>query len=393
MSYRAIYAYPWNLADEGVSAVVDAVRALGIDTITSPAATTPASFSATDGKERSIFPTTARSISRPIRRVTAPSSRRSTACSRARRAVAKWPGASRVAVNVWLVLLHNTRLGALIRSRRSATRSATLTSTASVLLRRMRATTRRARQGRHRELRCGRHLDRDAGLSALSHGYHHEFAMVKSNPWLDSMLGLCFCDHCLREAPTAGIDARGLQARVRAEIDAYLSSDIDFPDDMAEAFWRVTSRADGELTRYLDLRIDGRDLAGRGDSRRTVRADASVAVIPSVARPTGGAWYEGSDLHALATTAGIIEACFYEPSAMRVKADLFDTKRRLKGAGKLRGIIGPGFPDLVSRTEVVEAAQALRDAGISEVAFYNYGHLRRSNIDWIADALAVFGDG
>jgi hypothetical protein len=47
----------------------------------------------------------------------------------------------------------------------------------------------------------------------------------------------------------------------------------------------------------------------------------------------------------------------------------------------------------MSRTEVVEAAQALRDAGISEVAFYNYGHLRRSNINWIADALAVFGDG
>jgi hypothetical protein len=34
MSYRAIYAYPWDLADEGVAAVVDDVRALGIDTIT-----------------------------------------------------------------------------------------------------------------------------------------------------------------------------------------------------------------------------------------------------------------------------------------------------------------------------------------------------------------------
>jgi len=52
-----------------------------------------------------------------------------------------------------------------------------------------------------------------------------------------------------------------------------------------------------------------------------------------VARPTGGAWYEGSDLGALASIAGIIEACFYEPSAMRVKADLFDIRRRLKGRG------------------------------------------------------------
>jgi hypothetical protein len=39
---------------------------------------------------------------------------------------------------------------------------------------------------------------------------------------------------------------------------------------------------------------------------------------------------------------------------------------------------------------VVAAARALHEAGISEVAFYNYGLLRRRNLGWIADALAVF---
>ena len=86
--------------------------------------------------------------------------------------------------------------------------------------------------------------------------------------------------------------------------------------------------------------------------RAAVRKDADVAVIPSVARPTGGAWYEGSDLTALAATAGIIEACFYEPSAMRVKSDLFDIRRRLKGKGKLRGILRPSHPDLVDQGRV-----------------------------------------
>jgi len=122
-----------------------------------------------------------------------------------------------------------------------------------------------------------------------------------------------------------------------------------------------------------------------------VRADATVAVIPSVARPTSGAWYEGSDLHALAHAAGIIEASFYEPSAERVRADIYDIRRRLRGAGTLRGILRPGFPDLQSRSELVAAATALRDAGVSGIAFYNYGHVRRNNLAWIADALAVFG--
>ena len=110
-------------------------------------------------------------------------------------------------------------------------------------------------------------------------------------------------------------------------------------------------------------------------------------MIPSVARPTGGAWYEGSDLRALAETAGIIEACFYEPSAMRVKADLFDIRRRLKGAGKLRGILRPSHPDLSTKAEFLAAVEALRDGGVDELAFYNWGHLRRANLAWIGDAL------
>jgi hypothetical protein len=229
------------------------------------------------------------------------------------------------------------------------------------------------------------------GFLPYAHGYHHEFAMVPPSTWLHARLGLCFCDHCVKKAEATGIDARGLQARVRAEIDNYLSGDIDFPGDMAEAFWLSDVATDGALTRFLNWRSTVVTSLVQ-EIRANVRANVSVAVIPSVARPTSGAWYEGSDLHALATAAGIIEACFYEPSATRVRADIYDTKRRMNGAGALRGIIRPGFPDLVSRSDVVETARALRDAGISEIAFYNYGHLRRSNINWIADALAVFGD-
>jgi hypothetical protein len=230
------------------------------------------------------------------------------------------------------------------------------------------------------------------GFLPYAHGYHHEFAMVPPNTWLNARLGLCFCDHCVENAAAAGIDARGLQACIRTEVDAYLSGDIDFPADMAEAFWLSDVATDGTLARFLEWRSTV-VTSLVAEIRAHVRADVRLAVIPSVARPTGGAWYEGTDLHALATASGIIEACFYEPSSERVRADIYDTKRRMNGAGTLRGIIRPGFPDLVRRSDLVDAARALRDAGVSELAFYNYGHLRRSNLGWIADALAVFEDG
>ena len=296
-----------------------------------------------------------------------------------------------VAANAWLVLLHNSRLGEL--HPHSTVRNAFGDRYVYSLCP-------SAPEAREYAIALCRDITDNYRVTGISletpgflpyaHGYHHEFAMVKPNRWLDSRLGLCFCDHCVERAAAAGIDARRLETTVREDIESYLAGDVDFPDDMAEAFWLSDVATDGALSSFLNWRCDVVTSLVR-EIRAAVRADATVAIIPSVARPTGGAWYEGSNLRALAQATGIVEACFYEPSVERVRAEIRDVQRRLAGAGKLRGILRPGFPDLQSRAELVAAAKALCDAGISEIAFYNYGHLRRSNLAWIADALAVFG--
>jgi hypothetical protein len=68
---------------------------------------------------------------------------------------------------------------------------------------------------------------------------------------------------------------------------------------------------------------------------------------------------------------------------------VFDLLRRLRGQGRLRGILRPAFPDFGSRGDFVEAMTALGGAGVEEVAFYNWGHLRDANLDWIPDGLAA----
>jgi hypothetical protein len=228
------------------------------------------------------------------------------------------------------------------------------------------------------------------GFLPYQHGFHHEFALLRQNRWFDAQMGLCFCEHCLHGAERKGIDAIRLKRKVARDLEAYLDGDVDFPGDMAEAFW-LADMHDGELSAYLRFRSETVTLLV-AEIRAAVRGDAAVAVIPSVARPTGGAWYEGTDLAALADTADAIEVCFYEPGVQRIRADLFDVERRVGGTGRLRAILRPAWPDLESRADLVGAATALRDAGIADIAFYNYGHLRRSNLAWIADALAVFGD-
>ena len=74
---------------------------------------------------------------------------------------------------------------------------------------------------------------------------------------------------------------------------------------------------------------------------------------------------------------------------MRVKSDLFDIKRRLKGRGKLRGILRPSHPDLSTKAEFLAAIDALREGGVDELAFYNWGHVRAANLVWIGEGLEL----
>jgi hypothetical protein len=392
MSHRAIYAYPWDLADEGVVDAIGEITALGIDTLTIAGSYHAGKFLRPHGRSRRVFfpeDGTVYFEAEPARYGAIKPIRASLVQERdvLREATAH----PHVAANAWLVLLHNSRLGEL--HPQSTVRNVFGDPYVYSLCP-------SAPDAREYAVALSKDVTDNYAVTGISletpgflpyaHGYHHEFAMVKPNRWLESRLGLCFCDHCVGNAAAAGIDADRLRATMREEVETYLAGDADVPDDMAEAFWLSDVAAEGTLSSYLQWRCGVVTTLVR-EIRAAVRADATVAIIPSVARPTCGAWYEGSDLRALAEAAGIVEACFYEPSVERIRADVRDTQRRLKGAGTLRGILRPGFPDLQSRSDLVAAVEALRDAGVSGIAFYNYGHLRRSNLAWIADALAVFG--
>ncbi len=74
-----------------------------------------------------------------------------------------------------------------------------------------------------------------------------------------------------------------------------------------------------------------------------------------------------------------------------MKADLYDVKRRLRGRGRLRGILRPAHPDFTQRGEFLAAVEALADNGVDEIAFYNWGHLRDANVAWIGEALRMVG--
>jgi len=388
MSYKAIYTYAWDLAEEGVSKAVGQFEALGLDTVTIAGSYHAGKFLRPHGRAGKVyFPEdgTVYFKANPARYGAIKPVANSLLSSQD--VLRELTSQERMKTNVWLVLLHNTLLGSAHPD------SAVSNAFGDRYIYNLCPS---APDARAYAIGLAQDVTETYAVSGLSmetpgflpyaHGFHHEFALNRPNRWLDSQLGLCFCPHCLKGAKAAGINATRLKTQVAEDVSAYLASDLDYPADMAEAFWAADTRTDGDLKAYLDWRCTVVTSLVR-DIRGAVRKDVDVAVIPSVARPTGGAWYEGSDLAALADATGIIEACFYEPGATRVKADLFDIRRRLRGKGHLRGIVRPAFPDLETKGDFLAAMQALGAGGVSEVAFYNWGHLRSANIGWIADGL------
>ncbi|MEO8757153.1 MAG: hypothetical protein ABI398_05295 [Devosia sp.] len=391
MSYKAIYSYAWDLAETGIGAAIDEFMAIGLDTVTIAGSYHAGKFLRPHGKTGKVyFPEDGTTYFGSDESRYGAIKPRPNSMLAGRDVLRELTDDGRVAINVWLVLLHNTALGmahpeSVVRNAFGDPYFYSLCPSAP--------DARAYARGLARDVTetypiAGISMEAP-GFAPYAHGYHHEFALLPSNPWLENLLGLCFCDRCVAAAEGRGIDAKRLKAQVAADIERYLASDIDFPPDMAEAFWRADVVANGELRRYLDFRNDV-VTSLVAEIRVDVRPDANVAVLPSVARPTGGAWYEGSDLRALGEATGLIEACFYEPSPMRVKADLFDIRRRIGKDVTLRGVLRPSFPDFSTKGDFLAAIDALREGGVDEFGFYNYGHLRQANLAWIGAAL---GDG
>jgi hypothetical protein len=392
LGQHAIYTYAWDLAETGAGPAIDRFLACGLDTVTLAGSYHAGKFLRPHGTGGKVyFPEDGTVYFRhdpgrygPIRPV-------ANAMLPERDMFAELIADGRMAVNAWLVLLHNTLLGS--RHPEAVTRNAFGDPYIYSLCPSHPA-------ARAYAVGLARDVTESYGVAGISmespgwlpfaHGYHHEFALFRWNAWLEALLGLCFCDHCVRGARADGVDAEGLRARVAADVEAYLGGGIDWPADMAEAFWRADLATDGELQALLRWRA-ATVTSLVAEIRAAVRKDAAVAVIPSVARPTGGAWYQGTDLAGVAAAAGIVEACFYEPAPERIAADLADVRRRLRGRGVLRGILRPNHPDLASAGAVAEAVRVLRAGGVEEIAFYNWGHLPERSMGWIAAALGGNG--
>ncbi len=393
--YRGLYAYAWDIAEHAPDAFAAEIRRLSVNTLCLASSYHAGKFVRPHGRgARVIFPEdgTAYFSPRPERYGTI-KPQRASIVDDAGDLFETYTARTDIAVTAWTVVLHNTRAG----------------------LAHPGCTARNCFGDPYRYSLCPAHPDvqdyatalcadiadrypvrglvlETVGWMAYRHGYHHEFALLGENPWLDTMLGLCFCEHCVAGAARAGIGAAGLKERVAARIDAYLAAAQDTPAAIGARWVESDIVGDAELAAFLRWRCTVvTSLVER--IREAMRRDAELFVIPSVQRPAAAGWIEGADLPALARAADGLEICFYYPDTSSAVADLGEVRHRAGTDARIRAVLRPGPPDAAEEGIFARMVARLGAFGVDGFGFYNYGHVRAANLEWIGRALRAQSEG
>lgn len=384
-SYRAIYAYVWDLAEEDPAAFETDMEEIGINTVAVAASYHAGKFIRPHGRNGKVYfpedgvthcrvnPGKYSGIQPVIGEFSKENDVMGTLCDR-----------GNLTVTAWTVLLHNSRIGAMTPG--AVTRNvygdplhySLCPSSPEV---RDYAVTLCADIADGYDI-AGLTLE-TPGWLPYRHGYHHEFALIGEAPRLEFYLGLCFCTNCKQLAQDSGIDSAGLQKRIMQRIETTLAA-ADEPDPATDRLWLESEiLRDAELAAYLRLRCE--TVTGLVAAIRDgVRKDASVHVIPSVNQPLALAWMEGSDLAAIDRACDGLEICFYSAASATDHARVAEQI----GHSDMRVVLRPTSREHRAEASFSGAVAGFAAAGVKDFAFYNYGHMRRSGLDRIGRALA-----
>jgi hypothetical protein len=232
----------------------------------------------------------------------------------------------------------------------------------------------------------------------LEHGYHHERYFIDLGAKARYLLGLCFCQHCLARARTAGVDGERVRDAVRTELEQVFDRQEAVVQGEVDAAL-LAGVAAGELDAYLRVRADTvttltaevAEVAAAAGAR-FVFADPSGAVKGyATGRPTGGpaaeiSWRLGVDLGAVGRVSHGYAVLAYAADVDRVQLDLEAYERELSGL-PVTACLRPCPPDCESIDNLVAKLALARELGLTGVHFYHYGFLRLEALDMIRAAL------
>lgn len=209
--------------------------------------------------------------------------------------------------------------------------------------------------------------------------WHHEKYHTRLGQLGEFLFGLCFCDACRATASAQGVDVDVARETVREAVDA-IAAQSGAPDGSLEAWLE----ANPTVAAYVEARTGTlTDLFER--LNRAVDADIGYYVGLFDAERS---WMHGADLAALEPHVDYYVVTSHESSRSAVLDDVAAV--RAQTSAPVHAGILPGHPAVHSGATVSDIVAGLADADVERVAFYNYGLLPDRAFDWIEAAVAPY---
>jgi hypothetical protein len=379
----ALWAYPWDLLDEGVDTVVDRLNRLGVDELNLATNYHSVQPFLPHNPERKTFFAHASSYFHPDeerygRLSPVPNEEMGDEDWLAR--IADALEGTDVSLNSWTIGCHNSRLG-------MANPDLTLTSPFGDALAFGLCPSQPAVREYLRSLLSDLadrapfdriELETFDYFYGTGFGWHHDKYHLELGRLGEFLFGLCFCDECRANALEEGVDVEHARQSAREGISAVVDGDL--PPDASVASW---FRTHPELAAYVGVRTDvlTRLYAAL---REAVDGEAELGRYAGFFE-VEDAWMHGADLDALATHLDYYTVVAYEPTRQAV-VQRVRTADRLTPDIPLHAGVLPGHPAIDDAGTVRRVVDGLADLGVERVSFYNYGLLPEQNLDWIGAA-------
>ena len=207
------------------------------------------------------------------------------------------------------------------------------------------------------------------GHPDFAYGWVRERILIDFDPWTRFLAGICFCENCLTAARTHGVDAVEVRTSVAEELRNRLSSKQ--ADGDLEAIVAARCESDEEFRGYLEAReqtatrlVEGVQRALRATGTRLSLTDASAGWSPRGLRL--------ADLLERIDGLMLPDATDEADEAKRQVALARSARREIELVVSLWGsdALGPGGPEFDARLE------RIAQLPVDRVAVYNFGLLR-----------------
>lgn len=390
-----LYAYPWDVLDEGIDAVLDGVERAGLNTLYITTWYHSGMFFLPHNPKRRVhFP-------EPGALYYAPGVWHATHPLRPpiSRLCDDWTGfwadlataarARGIALAAWMPVLHNTGVGSAhpdvaVENAWGDVITHTLcpfnASVRDLVLHVMRDV---AGMGIF-----DRVLMESIEYLPLRHDHHHEVIGVPLGPDIEFLASLCFAPEIMAHAKADGVDAERVRAWVRDTVDATLEGAPRRILSWAE----IEAGADGQVGAYLRTRESGPSTL-IAEAADTLHAAGNVRVAcldfgPLYPLgPNGRRWQNGVDLDRIGQVDEL-HPTFYQTDPA-ILNERIETYRATVGD---RIALVPALRAVLPQTADADglAAQTAAVASIaSGVSYYNYSFMPLKTLDWINAAVSA----